>query len=82
MVIVPSMLFRSEPDICLIGLLDSFGAITKYPSTIVFLKQHPLKNETYLFWCKLVDGYSVIFFYPTKERINSLFLEQKGCGTK
>ena len=41
-------------------LPDNLGAITEYPSTIVFLKRHPLKNEAYLFICKLVDGYSVI----------------------
>ena len=29
-----------------------------YPALIVFLKRHRLKNETYLFTCKLVAGYS------------------------
>ena len=36
-------------------------AVTEYPSTIVFLKRHPLKTAAYLFIRKLVDGYSVIY---------------------
>ena len=44
--------------------LDAFakkktlGATTEYPSTTVFLKWHPLKNQAYLFICKLVDRFS------------------------
>ena len=37
-----------------------FGATREYPSTIEFLKRHPLKNEACLFICKLVDGYSEV----------------------
>lgn len=33
---------------CLLGCWD--------PSTIVYLKRHPLKNKAYLFVCKLVEG--------------------------
>ena len=36
------------------------GATTEYLSTIVLLNRHPLKNEAYLFICKLVDGYSEV----------------------
>ena len=36
------------------------GVTTEYPSTIEFLKGYPLKNEAYLFICKLVAGYSEV----------------------
>lgn len=47
---------------------QGFGAITEYPSTIVFLKRHPLKNEAYISTWKLADGYWFSFFVYVANR--------------
>ena len=49
----PSFLFIASTE-CKVG------AFTGHPSTIEFLKWYPLKNEAYLFICKLMDESSVI----------------------
>ena len=46
--------------------LKVLGATTEYPSTIACIlemKPQPLKNEAYLFICRLVDGYSEVYCY-------------------